>query len=95
MKRDARKRRVLAGILERWNTAVPVGTRVAVQLIQPGPEYATATRSRAWQLGDGSPVVLIEGRTGGYHLSHVRPLGQGEELPGLPPKMAALPPEGP
>ena len=90
-----RKARVLSGILQHFNATVPVGTPVAVCLIKPGPEYSTATRSRAWALGDGSPVVLIEGRTGGYHLSHVRPLGAAEELPPLPPKMASLPLEEP
>ena len=34
----------------------------------------TRTRSMAWELGDGTPVVLIEGRTGGVWLEHLRHL---------------------
>ena len=31
----------------------------------------TATRSEVWELGDGSPVVLLRGRTGGFALERV------------------------
>ena len=31
----------------------------------------TKTRSIAWELGHGEPVVLVEGRTGGVALSHI------------------------
>ena len=31
-------------------------------------------RSEAWTLGDGSVVVLVSGKTGGVHLSHVEVL---------------------
>ena len=34
----------------------------------------TTTRSEAWTLGDGSVVVLVSGKTGGVHLSHVEVL---------------------
>lgn len=39
--------------------------RVALDL------QCTTTRSEAWALGDGSVVVLVVGRTGGVHLSHI------------------------
>lgn len=51
----------------------PIGTVVEVTPVRGQPAtFITRTRSEAWELGDGSPVVLIEGRTGGYHLDHVR-----------------------
>lgn len=34
----------------------------------------TVTRSPAWALGDGTPVVLVEGATGGIALTHVDPV---------------------
>jgi hypothetical protein len=82
---STRKQRVLAARTAKFNENVPSGTRVGVCPVRGGPEYATTTRSRAWQLGDGSPVVLIAGRAGGYHLDHIRVLHDGEELPPLPP----------
>jgi hypothetical protein len=63
---------------EQWNTLHPVGTPV---IAYPGvrPEYSgdeytrleTVTRSRAWNLGHGTPVVLVDGYSGGICLSHV------------------------
>lgn len=57
---------------EEWNLANPVGTPV---LAWPGmrelPPLVTRTRSEAWTLGHGDPVVLVEGRSGGIALSHV------------------------
>jgi hypothetical protein len=71
--------RVRAGLLraERWNTAYPPGTRVRYWLVLPplgvgdDEPIDTVTRSEAWVLGSGTPVVLVEGRTGGVHLSHL------------------------
>ncbi|GAA5070779.1 hypothetical protein GCM10023336_56240 [Streptomyces similanensis] len=34
----------------------------------------TVTRSVAWALGHGAPVVLVEGETGGISLDHVDPI---------------------
>ena len=45
----------------------PAGTTVVVTLDNGAPWYTT-TRSRPWQLGDGTWVVLLAGRTGGYRL---------------------------
>jgi hypothetical protein len=67
---------------EEWNAAYPVGTLVTAY---PGvrPEYAaeigatdyprleTRTRSRAWNLGHGEPVVAVEGYAGGISLKHI------------------------
>lgn len=44
--------------------------RVRVTL-DDGSKLETRTRSQPWQLGDGTWVVLLEGRTGGYLLSRI------------------------
>lgn len=46
------------------------GTAVEVTL-DDGSTQQTATRSEPWQLGDGSWVVMLEGRIGGYDLARV------------------------
>lgn len=78
-KRNARRRQLSgAHTAESWNAAHPIGTRVRYWSIYPPipsvPPLDTTTRSEAWELGDGSVVVLIEGRTGGVHLSHIEVL---------------------
>lgn len=61
--------------VEAWNAKHPAGTAVRywpVLPVEPGIQpFDTATRSVAWVLGDGSPVVLVVGKTGGVHLSHL------------------------
>ena len=78
-KRDARRRQLSgAHTAESWNAAHPVGTAVRYWPIYPphgiAPHVDTTTRSEAWALGDGSVVVLIEGRSGGVYLSHIEVL---------------------
>lgn len=75
-KRNARRRQLSgAHSAVSWNTAHPVGTAVRYWPIYPPiegvPPVDTTTRSEAWALGDGSVVVLIEGKAGGVHLSHI------------------------
>ncbi|MFJ9771167.1 hypothetical protein ACIRVF_07980 [Kitasatospora sp. NPDC101157] len=64
---------------EQWNDRYPIGTPVTAY---PGvrPEHravelctvlTTRTRSRAWNLGHGEPVVAVEGYAGGISLEHV------------------------
>ena len=53
-----------------WNLRVPVGTAVIVRQ-DDGTDVASKTRSPAW-LMCGVPVVMYEGRAGGYLLSRVR-----------------------
>lgn len=64
--------------VEEWNTHCPPGTRVRYWPVLPpipsSPPVDTTTRSEAWCLGDGSPVVLIAGRTGGIHIGHLEVL---------------------
>jgi hypothetical protein len=60
---------------ESWNVTHPIGTLVRYWPIYPpiesAPPIDTTTRSEAWELGDGSVVVCIVGKSGGVSLSHV------------------------
>lgn len=77
-----------------WNAAHPVGTRV-ITYPSCRPEYnaadaartrlVTTTRTPAWILGHGTPVVSVHGYAGGISLEHVdidhdSPLRDGEIL---------------
>jgi hypothetical protein len=67
---------------EQWNALHPIGTPV---IAYPGvrPEYAasigmtdyprlvTRTRTPAWNLGHGTPVVSVDGYAGGISLEHI------------------------
>ena len=55
----------------RWNETHPIGTRV-VLTDDFGARHETETRSVAWLLGDGSPVVKVRGWPGGYALERIR-----------------------
>lgn len=79
-RRNARRRQLSgAHTAESWNASYPaVGTAVRYWPIWPPvdgfPPLDTTTRSDAWALGDGSVVVLVVGKSGGVHLSHVEVL---------------------
>lgn len=47
----------------------PVGTPVILVEDAGNGVTFTATRSEPWALGDGTRVVLVHGRSGGYQLS--------------------------
>lgn len=56
----------------RFNELHPVGTAFRYYPIAGASEYIeTKTRSESWELGDGHPVVLIEGRAGGVSIHHL------------------------
>lgn len=84
-----------------FNHLFPVGTPVAYWPVLPPPEgdpyeawRSSRTRSKAWDLADGRPVVAIEGVAGGVSLLHLElecddddeePRGPtGEQLPCCP-----------
>lgn len=68
-RRNARRRQLSgAHTAETWNATHAVGAKVRYWPVE------TNTRSEAWTLGDGSVVVMIVGRTGGVHLSHIEVL---------------------
>jgi hypothetical protein len=55
-----------------WNRQYPVGTAVSyVNVIGLDTDITTTTRSEAWELGHGAPVVKVKGIAGGVLLSHV------------------------
>lgn len=56
-----------------WNALYPPGTEVNLTE-EGGNSTRTRTRSRAWQLGDGTPVVQVDGRSGGFRLTRIRPV---------------------
>ena len=57
---------------EQFNAHYPVGTPCVYFPIrgQPGGKY-TKTRSEAWKLGSGHPVVAVDGQAGGVSLTHL------------------------
>lgn len=55
-----------------WNDFIPEGSEVFVTRDDDSVQQ-TKTRSEAWLLGCGIPVVKVEGITGGYRLERVRP----------------------
>lgn len=57
-------------IVVEWNERNPIGTKVDVTL-DDGAVKQTKTRSVAW-LASGTPVVMVEGISGGYSLSRVQ-----------------------
>ena len=58
---------------DEWNRLHKVGAGVLVKL-DDGRLWHTKTRSKAWNLGHGQPVVMLEGKSGGYDLSRVMPM---------------------
>jgi len=55
------------------NWTAPVGTSVEVTR-DLGDKFVTKTRSMPWKLGNGTPVIMVEGISGGYLLTRVRPV---------------------
>jgi len=58
-------------VVREFNEMIPVGSPV-ILIEDDGSQTATWTRSEAWELGSGTPVVKVEGRTGGYLLSRIK-----------------------
>ena len=68
----------VAGEVAQFNDLVPVGSPVLYWPgVRAGEGVASATRSRAWLLGDHTPVVMVEGYSGGIALTHVCPIPPG------------------
>ena len=73
---------------DEFNASYPVGTLVVAY---PGfrPEVApnpvkrliTRTRSKAWDLANGEPVVMVDGHAGGIALGHVDPIPAWDSSP--------------
>ena len=65
MKNNNSKNKLLTA--KEWNDKYPPGT-IVVYTNAIGDKLTTYTRSEAWELGHGDPVVLLHGRAGGYAL---------------------------
>ncbi len=59
-----------------WNEKYPVGTPVVYEeVIGLTEPLHTKTRSEAWPLGGHTAVAMIEGRSGGCSIKHMKPHG--------------------
>lgn len=79
MSRDPMKRydREMAAAWQRcadFNDECPTGTPVVYRPIQGSDDgmKETVTRSEAWTLPSGAPVVMVENKAGGVHLDHIQ-----------------------
>lgn len=61
------------GIVRAWNAAYPVGYVVTV-VDDAGLPFDTETSSEAWVREDGTPMVSVVDRAGGYELARVVPV---------------------
>jgi len=63
---------------EQFNEKYPVGTKVLYwPWVREGEDgIPSETRSEAWALGNGDPVVKVNGKSGGILLTHVEVLPQ-------------------
>jgi hypothetical protein len=56
-----------------FNQKSPSGAKVHLTN-DDGEIEETETRSEAWLLGSGVPVVKVKGRAGGYMLDRIKPI---------------------
>lgn len=57
--------------VDEWNDWFPPGTECLL-LGNYGEAIKTKTRSIAWLLGHGQPVVKVEGKSGGWELDRIK-----------------------
>ncbi|QWA09573.1 hypothetical protein GTU79_19745 [Sodalis ligni] len=65
---------------DRFNAAVPVGSKVLVQLDNHDEPMETTTRSAAEVLSGHSAVVWLDGVRGCYLLSRIKPVASSAEV---------------
>lgn len=73
--------KTLERICFEWNEKAPEGTPVKYRITNCDWDkewFYTKTRSEAWVLGKHSVVVLLEGVSGGYCITHVEILTKEE-----------------
>jgi hypothetical protein len=67
-----------------FNEMYPVGTPVTYYPVLPEVPgilpLITHTRTPAWDLGHGAPVVSVEGRAGGVYLTHIELREEDDEI---------------
>lgn len=83
-KRQAKEQQLAAENAARaWNARHAIGTRVRYwRKLRYGPTLDTATRSEAWVLPCGEPVVLLDRVSGAVSIHHLTP---ASELPAAAP----------
>ena len=59
--------------VDAWNKAHPIGTKV-IRTDDVGKEHRTKTRSEAWVIPSGMPLVKVDDIAGGYLLDRIRPV---------------------
>ena len=67
-------------IVDAWNSQHLIGSYVIV-VQDDGSQLVTKTRSIAWCLGNGDPVIKYKGRTDGYSLARVIPMSAANADP--------------
>ena len=63
--------------VEEFNNLYPIGTPV-IYTDDFGGKHQTITRSPAWDLC-GTPVVKLDGKTGGYDIERINPIDTNRE----------------
>lgn len=72
--RHDRKVAALVREVDQFNALVPLGTQVVYWPgMRAGEGTPSVTRSRAWLMGEHTPVVKVEGYAGCIALTHVCP----------------------
>lgn len=61
----------MGDLAELWNSEYEVGQKVILKE-DDGGITKTETCSIAWLLGDGTPVVKVKGKSGGYLLERIK-----------------------
>lgn len=71
-----------------FNARYPIGTPVVAypgfrpeDTPNPVKRLLTRTRSEAWNLGNGAPVVMVDGHAGGIALTHIAPFPVWDSSP--------------
>ena len=54
-----------------WNEQYPLYQDIELTE-DDGSITRTQTRSQAWNLGHGAPVILVNGKAGGYDLGRIK-----------------------
>ncbi|HHL2709900.1 TPA: hypothetical protein ACQ39K_001399 [Yersinia enterocolitica] len=67
-----------------FNQKYPVGSRFHYFSVKGIPDSVeVVTRTEAWALGHGAVVVSVNGRAGGLHIEHMKPVAVNKNIEGL------------
>ncbi|EKN3995807.1 hypothetical protein [Yersinia enterocolitica] len=69
---------------DKFNQKYPVGSCFHYFSIKGIPDSVeVVTRTEAWALGHGDVVVSVNGRAGGLHIEHMKPVAVNKNIEGL------------